>query len=143
MKKIFRRLITTCVLTSLALFANGCAISDSAPSPSNNSSVVYTSTSQDKDAGYMYNRTNNLEYMDTKSIEKFKKAVVILIDKVDGLESKMNAKYDSKQIDHEIVNLKNEISTMKNRTNQNTVNEPLTDDDRKILQFIEDGERSK
>jgi len=139
MKKSFTRL-SVFVLTGLALFTNGCALSDSAPTPSNNASVVYTSTSQNKDAGYMYNRTNNLEYMDTKSIEKFKKAVAILIDKVDALESKINAKNDSKQIDHEITNLKKEIGAIKNSTSQNIVNEPLTDDDKKILQFIENGE---
>ncbi|AHJ13003.1 hypothetical protein [Sulfurospirillum multivorans] len=139
MKKRFTKL-SVFVLTGLALFTNGCAIADSAPTPSNNASVVYTSTSQSKDDGYMYNRTNNLEYMDVKSIEKYKKAVAILIDKVDALESKMNAKYDSKQFDHEITNLKNEIGAMKNNTSQNTVNEPLTDDDKKILHFIENGE---
>ena len=129
------------VLAGFTLFTNGCAIADSQAPTHSNSSVVYTTSSQDKDAGYMYNRTNNLEYMDTKSIEKYKKAVAILIDKVDAMEAKVNEKYDSQKINLEISSLKNEIGSIKNSTGQNQTTETMTDEDIKILQFINNDER--
>ena len=134
---------------ALGLFS-GCAVEGNSPQPSDARSTVYQSqTNSSRDFGYMYNRNNNLEYMDVKSIEKLKKAVAILIDKVDAMESKQNITQEVKmEVDKKTGAIHSEISALKQQigslnqvssSNESTirVNEPYSEDDMKILQFIE------
>ena len=74
------------------LFLTGCATS-------NNATINTTSTED----GYMYNRSNNLEYMDVKNIEKVKRAVSLLIDKVDAQDAKINQKLDKGALDNDLL----------------------------------------
>lgn len=136
-----------------ALFLSGCALSDS-NSQTSHKSVTYTSNGSGDDSGYLYNRTNNLEYMDVKSVEKLKKAVAILIDKVDEMErnahikQEVSSEVDKKttQINSELNAIKKDIGTLKKsptstQTNNNKAGDEFTDDDMKIMQFIENGKR--
>ena len=134
---------------SLGLLS-GCAVEGNSPQPSDARSTVYQSqTNSSRDFGYMYNRNNNLEYMDVKSIEKLKKAVAILIDKVDAMESKQNITQEVKiEVDKKTGAIHSEISALKQQigsinqvssSNEPTirVNESYSEYDMKILQFIE------
>ncbi len=139
---------TSCILAMSLL--SGCAIADNASQPSVPQPSQYQAQANtSRDFGYMYNRNNNLEYMDVKSIEKLKKAVAILIDKVDAMESKQNITQEVKMevdkktgaIHSEISALKQQIGSLNQVSSSNEsiirVNEPYSEDDMKILQFIE------
>ncbi|NBK98417.1 MAG: hypothetical protein EOM50_10415 [Erysipelotrichia bacterium] len=109
-------------------------------------SIIYQENERTvSNEGYMYNRANNLEYMDAKSIEKLKKAVSILIDKVEAMDNRnVEKENQTKEVSGELKNLKQEISSLKKAQSQepksnlnSTINEPLSPDDIKILEFIE------
>lgn len=142
-------LISLSVLT-LGLLS-GCGAS-STPQPANTQTTIYQpSGNSTHDFGYLYNRNNNLEYMDTKSIEKLKKAVAILIDKFDAMERKNNT---TNEVKNEVVKmtgqLHSQISELKQQVEiigqskstlppeiSSSAKEQYTEDDMKILQFIE------
>ena len=132
-------------------FLAGCGASDSSLEPASGSSVIYTSSSTKKgDYGYMYNRANNLEDMDTNSIEKLKKAVAMLIDKVNALEAKGYSKSnpDNEKINNEISGIKRDLGTLKAQqvNNETTVkvNPPISpDDDQIIMNFLNSNKENK
>lgn len=138
------------VLTLLCLTVgfSGCSVGDknSSVQPREKSIIYQENERTVHNEGYMYNRANNLEYMDTRSIEKLKKAVSILIDKVEGMDGKYTAKEEQERaLNGELKYLKQEVSSLKQTQMQPqdakkidvAPNTPLSPDDIKILEFIE------
>lgn len=137
-------------IIAMGLFS-GCAIAENSPQPTDAYSSIYqTQPNNSRDYGYLYNRNNNLEYMDVKSIEKLKKAVAILIDKVDAMENKQNISHEVRmEVDKKTGQIHSELSSIKQQigslnqvgaSSSDTtikVTETYSDDDIKILQFIE------
>lgn len=120
----------------------GCSTTNASSSTS--SPIIYSSDKQ-QDQGYMYNRANNLEYMDAKSIEKFKRAVSLLIDKVDNLEARVNQKLDRGALDKDLLILKKDIDQLREEP-VNIQEHPIkkrqfSSDDEKILNYIQEQDK--
>ena len=120
----------------------GCSTTNASSSTS--SPIIYSSDKQ-QDQGYMYNRANNLEYLDAKSIEKFKRAVSLLIDKVDNLEARVNQKLDRGALDKDLLILKKDIDQLREEP-VNIQEHPIkkrqfSSDDEKILNYIQEQDK--
>ena len=157
-------------LTSLSIMGlmcfvlNGCAISNE--QVGNNTpkkagaNVEYFSSGQGVkiEPEYLYDRPVNLEYADTKSIEKLKRAVTILIDKVDNMQNGNTSKkeiialVDQKinAIDGELKITQQNLNDMQKIPIANTMTESkitsfpneqsvktYSADDEKIMQFLQ------
>ncbi len=117
------------------LFLSGCATSSD--------SVMSATSTED---GYMYNRSNNLEYMNVKNIEKVKRAVSLLIDKVDALDARTNQKLDKGSLDNDLLLMKKDIEQIKespaSTESTNVKPKVFSTDDEKILDYIKQEENN-
>lgn len=148
--------VATLMLTA-TLFAQQKNSTPNAVHVSSGEGVQYA---QNKPHDYVYSQKKNIEYLQVENIEKLKKAVVILIDKYNAIEawksdvdlkiikfSEQSLSEEQKQIvmqmktsiDKDFSLLRKEISALKkqNVVSLSAESKELTDDEKKILNFIE------